>query len=104
MYYHSTKYSQLGVINNHCPFCGKNGPALISQKISFIMLLFIIWVWSGGEYLVTCGECNKTYTLSKEEGRSFLSRKGIDPPNLILRNIVAVVIVVGIFLVAVALV
>ncbi len=96
MFYWSTEHSQLLTFDAQCPLCGGDSVSLLTHEVTTFMFLFIFWLWFGGSYHVTCGNCHQSYKLPSWAAKELLQEAGLPAPSYIKRNIASMGIVFGI--------
>ena len=77
MYYYSTKFETLAILNMQCPICDEMSNIKIAREKDFISLLFIFNFWGFGKIIGTCGNCHESFKLDKKEMFKILDSVGI---------------------------
>jgi len=67
MYYNSTEYKTLAILNMQCPICGETSNIKIAREEDFISLLIIFNFWLFGKLIGTCGNCHESFKFDKNE-------------------------------------
>lgn len=96
MLFINTERKKIVIFEEICPICEQRSNLLLTRDIETIMFCLVIWLWSGGDYIITCGCCHNSFKIEKSVAYEILDYFFLPHEQFILKNILSLSVVIGI--------